>query len=480
MKKHPFSYCEARCCGAAEHDLTVTFRKTQDLAAPLGFDRRGADDEDLADARFPREQLGNADGLNGLAEPHVIGEDRAPGSRREGDAVQLVRQELDFQQRLAQRVGLRIAPDIGSRGGDALLQETRLDVLFGVGIDCHRVAVRLESPDAFEQVRKVGDGLAADRTHDSVSFLIESIRQKQPQLQHHTVGEVHGNVALAVRPAAHRVREASPNLLERMEDVLTGSKGVLAEIRARAVRITRLPSPESHAVGLAGGGVGDRVIRPDLVWGNGQQPHLLRTCALLALRKGLSHKRLLTQAFYRHAIGRRIGEAQRELLLEDQRECGTRVLAGHIAGAAAPFEAITGSGTHSECYGGRVHGEAKPVPVEFDLGGDVDVVLAAGGDEAIALGTQEFRAPEESQARECVKERQLGARLRQHGIWDIMQLSRCSRVKFHLAPDGLHDGDAARIDYLHLRLAREERRDPEVTERRFSARHSEDRISGSP
>jgi hypothetical protein len=46
-------------------------------------------------------------------------------------------------------------------------------------------------------------------------------------------------------------------------------------------------------------------------------------------------------------------------------------------------------------------------------------------------------------------------------------LSLHSTDKFDLAPDRLHRGDSARIDYLHLGLAREERRDPEVVQRCF-------------
>ncbi|HWX30782.1 MAG TPA: hypothetical protein VNZ53_25500 [Steroidobacteraceae bacterium] len=96
------------------------------------------------------------------------------------------------------------------------------------------------------------------------------------------------------------------------------------------------------------------------------------------------------------------------------------MLARHVASAAAPFEAVAYSRAEGKRDGGRVHGEAKAILIEFDLSGDVDVVLAAGGDEAITLGTQEFRNPGESQSRQRVEERQLGAWLRQHEIWDVM------------------------------------------------------------
>ena len=85
------------------------------------------------------------------------------------------------------------------------------------------MAVYLESPDAPEQVLKIGDGPVSDRTHEGFGLLLESIRQQQAQLQCRTVGEMHGNVALSVRPVAHRDREPPADFLERVEDVLAGA-----------------------------------------------------------------------------------------------------------------------------------------------------------------------------------------------------------------------------------------------------------------
>jgi hypothetical protein len=95
------------------------------------------------------------------------------------------------------------------------------------------------------------------------------------------------------------------------------------------------------------------------------------------------------------------------------------VLARYVTRVAAPFEAVTCRRTEGKRYGGGVNGEAKPIPVEFDLGGDIDVVFAARGDEAIAIGAQEFRSPNECQARKRVEQRQLGAGLRQHETSEI-------------------------------------------------------------
>ena len=83
--------------GAAEHDLGVARRKAQDFAAPLGFDRGGADDQHFADAGFARQEFRDSDTLDGFAEPHVVGQDRPSRAGGEGDAVQLVGQEFRFQ-----------------------------------------------------------------------------------------------------------------------------------------------------------------------------------------------------------------------------------------------------------------------------------------------------------------------------------------------------------------------------------------------
>lgn len=74
------------------------------------------------------------------------------------------------------------------------------------------------------------------------------------------------------------------------------------------------------------------------------------------------------------------------------------MLAGHLAFVTAPVEAVACLWTEGQRHGGRVNGEAKPIRIEFDLVGDIDVVLAARGDEAIAVGTQELRSPDDSQS----------------------------------------------------------------------------------
>jgi hypothetical protein len=79
-------------------------------------------------------------------------------------------------------------------------------------------------------------------------------------------------------------------------------------------------------------------------------------------------------------------------------------------------------------YCGGVNGEPKLIPIEFDLRADIDVVLTARSDEAIAAGTQELHGLEHGQARERVEQRQLAACLRQHENWQTIRKGICHSV----------------------------------------------------
>jgi hypothetical protein len=116
---------------------------------------------------------------------------------------------------------------------------------------------------------------------------------------------MHGDVPLAVRLVPRGLGKAPAHLLEHMQDVLAGAEGALAKVRAGAVGLAGLRATQSHAVGLAGGGVRDRVVGPDFVRIPGREVHFLRARALLAFRDGLGNERLLAQALQGLALERR-------------------------------------------------------------------------------------------------------------------------------------------------------------------------------
>jgi hypothetical protein len=116
------------------------------------------------------------------------------------------------------------------------------------------------------------------------------------------------------------------------------------------------------------------------------------------------------------------------------------MLARRIADIASPSEAATRRRIESQPYGGGFDGEAELIGTQLYLGRDVDIVLAALGDETLAFGAEQFRGLPESQAREQVEQRQLGARLGQHAIWEFMRIESSFWRKdiCNFATDGFH------------------------------------------
>jgi len=52
-------------------------REARDLLLPFRFDRSGGDDKHALDALRPRQNFAGGDGLDGLAEAHLVGQERA-------------------------------------------------------------------------------------------------------------------------------------------------------------------------------------------------------------------------------------------------------------------------------------------------------------------------------------------------------------------------------------------------------------------
>ena len=90
------------------------------------------------------KQLGDADALDRLAQSHVVGQHGPAGADGKGDAVQLVGQQLCFEQLLAQRMPRGVAADFIDQRLNAALKQSLLDELFRVGIDGHLLAQPLQ------------------------------------------------------------------------------------------------------------------------------------------------------------------------------------------------------------------------------------------------------------------------------------------------------------------------------------------------
>ena len=127
----------------ARDELTVAVGEAMDFVPPLRFHRRGADDQHFGNAGFAREQLRHADGLDGFAQSHVVGQNGAAGSGGEGDAVELIGQQFDFEKFAAQGVRIRLAADLGDAACEPVQQQPPLDEFFRIGVDMDRVSLPL-------------------------------------------------------------------------------------------------------------------------------------------------------------------------------------------------------------------------------------------------------------------------------------------------------------------------------------------------
>ena len=82
----------------AVNHLHFAFGEAREFVLPLMLERRRAYHQDALNTEVAREQLGRGDGLDGLAQAHLVADQRAAGARGEQRAFGLVRVELDFQE----------------------------------------------------------------------------------------------------------------------------------------------------------------------------------------------------------------------------------------------------------------------------------------------------------------------------------------------------------------------------------------------
>ncbi|MCK7477095.1 MAG: hypothetical protein M0C28_05940 [Candidatus Moduliflexus flocculans] len=109
-------------------------------------------------------------------------------------------------------------------------------MLFGVGIDEHIMPEALHF-DALHEIRGIGDGHSASGLQDIQDRLRQVLRDCQLQLDVVMVREMHVNVPHLVGYVPRVLVEVFPGPVEGFQDMLAGSQGVLAEVRARAVGI---------------------------------------------------------------------------------------------------------------------------------------------------------------------------------------------------------------------------------------------------
>ena len=116
--------CGAALGGTAVDDRRRGIREELPLAKPLGLERGGDHEQPTADAAGPPEGVAGGDGLRGLAEAHVIGEEKPPAHEEPLDALALVRIErlLEAPQRFAQASEASRALELASKAPAIFLE----------------------------------------------------------------------------------------------------------------------------------------------------------------------------------------------------------------------------------------------------------------------------------------------------------------------------------------------------------------------
>ena len=224
-------------------------------------------------------------------------------------------------------MGLRLAANLGDAPREAVEHQPPLDEFFRVGIDVDRASPPLQVLDSFEQVLHVIDIAAAQLAECLVSLRVQLLGQKQAQRCPIAVLHVNADCPAFIWPLQFRGREPPLQLRKHVQDVLAGAECVCSKVRTRTIRVARLVPAHGDAVGLAGDRAGHGVICPRLLRIRRFECHPLQARPLQPLLHGPADEFLFAQAFHRHALGRRSGQAQRHLLVENKRERRTNVFA---------------------------------------------------------------------------------------------------------------------------------------------------------
>ena len=211
-----------------------------DLALALMPRRGRADDQHALDAEEPGHVFGRGDGLDGLAEPHVVAEEGAAGAGGEEDALALVVVEIDLEQVLERgtagaarkRLGDLLPPPVGiahlGDEGEHVVLETHL-VLARLQLFKKRVEAR----EGVGQQGAVGAEIACGDTRDR-------LRTVDAGPEAHLAARAVLEIDLAVVRLESRTQSllAAALAFQRGEgelDVLAGAERVGGEVGAGAV-----------------------------------------------------------------------------------------------------------------------------------------------------------------------------------------------------------------------------------------------------
>ncbi|MFT4247148.1 MAG: hypothetical protein QM581_03790 [Pseudomonas sp.] len=252
-----------RLAAALDH-LRLAPGETRDLALPLILERGRADHQHPAHAEMAGQDLGRGDRLDGLAQAHVVADQRAPGSHREQRALGLVGVERHFDQPGQRRAGRALRERLGQHGAAAFGIVHAGQVIARRVVDAQCMAVPaadvgetlqrrsvpgIEQPTIGSVIGRRREQPARLRQHRvrRLAAQLQAQAARMPRLHPHfaigrpeSLPERRLGAALAFQPRQHEFH------------VLAGAQLVGAEVRAVALVLARRQAADQHAVGAAG------------------------------------------------------------------------------------------------------------------------------------------------------------------------------------------------------------------------------------
>ena len=137
----------------AVDDLGGEVAESFNLGLPLVLDRSRRDDNDSLDASAAAEQLGGRDGLDGLAQAHVVGQRHASAAGGEQRSAHLVREQRRFDQIVEGKLSRLELAELLAFQHKALLELVdAVHVFEHVAVNHRRVVAAANLPQEFREL----------------------------------------------------------------------------------------------------------------------------------------------------------------------------------------------------------------------------------------------------------------------------------------------------------------------------------------
>ena len=241
---------------AAAHYPRLAPGKTGDFALPLVFQRSRADHQHLRHAEMPRQDFRRGDGLDGLAQAHVIADQGASGAHREQRALGLVGIKRHLEQLLQAAIGRAARKVFGKQRRPPLGIAATGDEIQRIVVSPQFMAGFVDQPEkTLERIETRGRQTPViGGLEQGARRLLDGGRASRSGTEMHAAPAVVAQMDCRKRRriAAGKSRLHPALFLQRRQrefDVLAGAQFVGRVIRATAKIVSRLRAANRHPVG---------------------------------------------------------------------------------------------------------------------------------------------------------------------------------------------------------------------------------------